>query len=44
MNVKVRSHRANVLGGTTFDGLGFSRTARRIMDGFVYVPAKAFSS
>ncbi|MDB5590954.1 PrpF domain-containing protein [Enterovirga sp.] len=39
MTVKVKSHPANVLGGVEFDGLGFSRTARRILDGSVYVPA-----
>lgn len=44
MTVKVRSHPANVLGGVEFDGLGFSRTARRIMDGFVYVPASTYTS
>ena len=44
MTVKVKSHRANVLGGVEFDGLGFSRTARRIMDGFVYVPSSVFSN
>jgi 2-methylaconitate cis-trans-isomerase PrpF len=43
MTVKVKSHAANVLGGVAFDGLGFSRTARRIMDGFVYVPATTFT-
>jgi 2-methylaconitate cis-trans-isomerase PrpF len=44
MTVKVKSHPANVLGGVEFEGLGFSRTARRIMDGFVYVPATTFSA
>lgn len=43
MSVKVQSRPANVLEGVEFDALGFSRTARRIMDGFVYVPASTFS-
>jgi 2-methylaconitate isomerase len=38
MYVNVEAKPANVLGGVLFDELSFSRTARRIMDGFVYVP------
>jgi 2-methylaconitate cis-trans-isomerase PrpF len=38
MKVNVSARPANVPGGVQFDALGFSRTARRIMDGFVYVP------
>lgn len=44
MTVKVKARQANVIGGVEFEGLGFSRTARRIMDGFVYVPTAAFSN
>ena len=43
MSVTVRAERANVPGGVAFAALGFSRTARRIMDGFVYVPRDAFN-
>ena len=42
MSVNVQAERANVPGGVTFAALGFSRTARRIMDGFVYVPRDTF--
>ena len=38
MKVNVSARPANVPGGVAFDALGFSRTARRIMDGVVYVP------
>ena len=38
MAVNVAAEPANVLGGVSFRELSFSRTARRIMDGFVYVP------
>lgn len=42
MSVTVQAKRANVPGGVAFAALGFSRTARRIMDGFVYVPRDTF--
>ncbi len=42
MNVKVKSKKANNIGGVEFEALGFSRTARRIMDGFVYIPSSTF--
>ncbi|WP_027583867.1 PrpF domain-containing protein [Bradyrhizobium sp. Ai1a-2] len=38
MKVNVQASPANVPSGVAFKALGFSRTARRIMDGFVYVP------
>ena len=38
MRVNVVAEPANVIGGVRFAALGFSRTARRIMDGTVYVP------
>lgn len=38
MRVNVVAEPTNVEGGVTFSTLGFSRTARRIMDGTVYVP------
>jgi 2-methylaconitate cis-trans-isomerase PrpF len=38
MKVNVSARAANVPGGVEFEALGFSRTARRIMDGVVYVP------
>ncbi len=38
MTVNVQADPANELGGMSFSALSFSRTARRIMDGFVYVP------
>ena len=38
MTVNVQAEPANELGGMSFSALSFSRTARRIMDGFVYVP------
>ena len=38
MIVNVEAEAANVVGGVTFKALGFSRTARRIMDGVVYIP------
>lgn len=38
MTVNVQADPANDLGGMSFSALSFSRTARRIMDGFVYVP------
>ena len=38
MTVTVESEPSNAEGGVSFTMLGFSRTARRIMDGFVYVP------
>lgn len=41
MKVNVSARRANMAGGVEFDALGFSRTARRLMDGFVYVPRDA---
>jgi 2-methylaconitate cis-trans-isomerase PrpF len=43
MKVNVIARDANVPGGVQFDTLGFSRTARRIMDGFVYVPRETAS-
>ncbi len=44
MRVNVISEPANVAGGVRFATLGFSRTARRIMDGTVYVPRKRLAS
>ena len=38
MAVNVQAEPSNAEGGISFTSLGFSRTARRIMDGFVYVP------
>ena len=38
MTVTVEAEPSNAEGGVRFTMLGFSRTARRIMDGFVYVP------
>lgn len=38
MTVSVEAEPSNAEGGVRFTMLGFSRTARRIMDGFVYVP------
>ncbi len=38
MTVSVESEPCNADGGVRFTMLGFSRTARRVMDGFVYVP------
>ncbi|WP_420965971.1 2-methylaconitate cis-trans isomerase PrpF family protein [Bradyrhizobium sp. B120] len=38
MTVNVSARPANLPGGVAFEALGFSRTARRIMDGLVYVP------
>lgn len=38
MSVNVQAVPSNELGGVAFSALSFSRTARRIMDGFVYVP------
>lgn len=38
VSVEVEAEPANIEGSFTFNMLGFSRTARRIMDGFVYVP------
>ena len=38
MTVNVQAEPSNALGGMAFSALSFSRTARRIMDGFVYVP------
>ena len=38
MTVNVEATPSNELGGVSFSALSFSRTARRIMDGFVYVP------
>ncbi len=38
MAVTVESEPSNAEGGVSFKMLGFSRTARRIMDGTVYVP------
>ena len=38
MTVSVEAEPSNAEGGVCFTMLGFSRTARRIMDGFVYVP------
>lgn len=43
MKVSVSASDANVPGLVRFDSLGFSRTARRIMDGVVYVPGEAAS-
>ena len=40
MQVNVAAEKSNRLGGVSFTTLGFSRTARRIMDGTVYVPRK----
>ena len=39
MTVQVKSRPANNEEGVEIDGLGFSRTARKIMEGTVYVPA-----
>ena len=38
MSVNVQAAPSNEEGGVTFSALSFSRTARRIMDGFVYIP------
>ena len=38
MAVNVQAEPSNAEGGVRFSSLGFSRTARRIMDGYVYVP------
>lgn len=43
MTVNVKTRPANVVGAVEFESLGFSRTARRIMDGFVYVPADTYN-
>ncbi len=37
-HISVRTRPANVPEGVVFEALGFERTARRIMDGAVYVP------
>ena len=42
MKVNVQAEPANELGGVSFSTLSFSRTARRIMDGVVYVPRDTF--
>lgn len=39
MKITVRARPANCPEGVEFEALGFERTARRIMDGTVYVPA-----
>ena len=44
MRVNVTVEPANVAGGVRFATLGFSRTARRIMDGTVYVPRERLAS
>ena len=44
MSLNVQAEPSNELGGVSFLALGFSRTARRIMDGFVYVPRQIFQS
>jgi 2-methylaconitate cis-trans-isomerase PrpF len=41
MHVVVRTRAANNEAGMEIEGLGFGRTARRIMDGTVYVPTSA---
>ena len=41
MSVNVVAAPSNEPGGVAFSALGFSRTARRIMDGFVYIPREA---
>lgn len=41
MRVVVTTHEANNEAGMEIDALGFGRTARRIMDGMVYVPTSA---
>jgi len=38
MHVRVETRPANNEEGMEIDALGFGRTARRIMDGYVYVP------
>ena len=38
MRVSVQAEPSNAEGGVSFSMLGFSRTARRIMDGMVYIP------
>lgn len=39
MKITVKARPANCAEGVEFEALGFERTARRIMDGTVYVPA-----
>ncbi len=43
MTVNVKARPANVVGGVEFESLGFSRTARRIMDGVVYIPSETYN-
>ena len=38
MHVRVISHKGDNDAGVIFETLGFGRTARKIMDGTVYVP------
>jgi len=42
MTVGVVSRPSNTLGGVAFERLGFSRTARKLMEGVVYIPETAF--
>lgn len=42
MRVRVEAKQSNVAGGVDFSALGFGRTARPIMEGFVYVPTSTF--
>lgn len=44
MSVNVKTAPSNEEGGVTFSALSFSRTARPIMDGFVYVPRETLKS